>query len=69
MFAEKLIFIVERVHFDVLVAVQKAWQKIFSPSFVLRYCNSFRQRYKTTNIVWNHSEILYWESKLDKVGV
>ena len=46
---KKLICIVERVHFHVRVGV--ILDKIFfSPSFVLRCCNSFRQRYKATTI-------------------
>ena len=44
---KELICIVERVHFHVGV---KTLKNIFSPSFVLRCCNSFRQRYKATNV-------------------
>ena len=46
----------------------KNLKNIFSPSFVLRCCNSFRQRYKATNVFvfLQRSGILYWENKLDK---
>ena len=57
----------ERVHIHVRVSV-KNLKNILSPSFVLRCCNSFRQRYKATNVFvfLQESEILYWENKLDK---
>ena len=49
---KKLICIVKRVHFHVRVGV-KSLTKYFMPSFVLEICcNSFRQRYKATNIVF-----------------
>ena len=57
----------ERVHIHVRVGV-KNLKNIFLPSFVLRCCNSFRQRYKATNVFvfLQQNEILYWENKLDK---
>ena len=58
----------ERVHIHVRVSV-KNLKNIFSQSFVLRFCNSFRQRYKATNVFvfLQQSGILYWENKiLDK---
>ena len=57
----------ERVHIHVQVGV-KNLKNIFSQSFVLRCCNSFRQRYKATSVFvfLQQSGILYWKNKLDK---
>ena len=64
---QELICIAERMHFHVRVGV-KNLKDIFSPSLVLRCCNSFRQHYKATNVFvfFQQSEILYWENELDK---
>ena len=57
----------ERVHIHVRVGV-KNLKNIFSHSFVLRCCNSFRQRYKATSVFvfLQQSGILYCKNKLDK---
>ena len=55
------------MHIHVRVGV-KNLKNIFSQPFVLRCCNSFRQRYKATSVFLflQQSGILYWKNKLDK---
>ena len=55
------------MHIHVQVGV-KNLKNIFSQSFVLRCCNSFRQRYKATSVFvfLQQSGILYCKNKLDK---
>ena len=54
------------MHIHVRVRV-KNLKNIFFFFFFLRCCNSFRQRYKATNVFvfLQQSGILYWENKLD----
>ena len=45
---------------------QKTWQNIFSPFIVLRCWNSFRQRYKPTNIVCFFNVVKFYTWKINQ---
>ena len=66
----KLICIVERVHFHARVGVKKLDKILFAIFFAEICCNSLRQRYKATNIVFvcffNIVKCYNWENKLDR---
>ena len=62
---KELICIVERVHFHVRVGV-KNLKNIFSPPFIPRCCNSFRQRYKATNVTCFFSKGKFHNGKINQ---
>ena len=61
---KELICIVERVHFYVRVGV-KNLKNIFSPSFMPRCCNSFRQHYKATNVICFFNKGKFYTGKVN----